>query len=386
MMTRPLHVVCIGDYPQQVSQVRGGVEAVVRYLTQAMQHRPGLKLEVVTLTRPARTASTVQHDQVTVHYVPASRRPSRLSVAENVERLCAILVHLQPDLVHAHIASEYALAAAASGRPWLLTLHGIRYLEAALRPGLLNRYRGWFTKRDEVRIVRSAPHLISISPFVEQTFAQVIRGPVYTIENPVAEAFFTLAPQPQRYQLLYAGRLIPRKDLVTLLQAFAQVLQQAPTATLRLAGGYPEHPEGVAYYQQLRAFVQQAGLTHAVTFLGELDEAALHREYAQCQALVLASTLETAPMVVMQAMAAGKAVVSTDAGGVRYLVEEGGSGFVVPIGQPAALATALLQLLNNEARTAQMAQRGRALATTRFRASVVAERTCAVYEEILGKQ
>lgn len=378
-----MHVVCVGDYPQRWQQVRGGVEAVVLYLTQALQAQPDLTVEVVTLARRGQAARTENHGGVVVHYVPASRAPSRLSAVDNVRRLRAAIVRLQPDLVHAHIAGDYAWAAATSGRPWLLTLHGIRHLEAALQPGLLNRYRAWFTKRDELRLVQEAPHLIAISPFVQQVFARQIRGAVYLIENPIAEAFFALPTQAHPQQLLYAGRLIPRKDILTLLRAFALVRQQLPAATLRLAGGNVGPYDQGAYQQQINGLIEQANLRPAVGFLGELDETTLLAEYAACQALVLASTLETAPMVVMQAMAAGKPVVSTDAGGVRYLVKQGETGYVTPIGDSAALAEAMIQTVQSAEQAMRMGQQAKAAAERRFRATVVAQQTRGVYETIL---
>lgn len=378
-----MHVVCVGDYPQAWHQIGGGVEAVVLYLTQALQQQPDLQIEVVTLARRGQDARTEQQGGVTVHYLPASTAPSRFSVVANIRQLRATITRLQPDLVHAHIASEYGWAAATSGRPWVLTLHGIRHLEAALQPGLRNRYRQWFTKQDELRLVRQAPQLIAISPFVQTVFARQIQGQVHLIENPVAAAFFTLPAQPQRHQLLYAGRLIPRKDILTLLRAFALVRQHLPTATLRLAGGNVGQYDQGRYQQQIRDLIDQADLRQAVCFLGELDETALLAEYAACQALVLASTLETAPMVIMQAMAAGKPVVSTDAGGVRYLVEQGQTGYVTPIGDSKALAKAILQTLQCEESLTVMGQRAKAAAEQRFRAEVVAAQTRQVYETML---
>jgi glycosyltransferase involved in cell wall biosynthesis len=378
-----MHIVFVGDYPQESNKVRGGVEAVVLYLTQALQVYPDLHLDVVTLERQGRGEHQEQHGRVTVHYLPVSPLPSRFSPADNVRRMGDRIRQLQPNLVHAHIAGEYALAAAASGRPWLLTLHGIRHLEAHLRPGLLNRYRGWFVQREEFQIVRRAPSLISINPFVQAVFTRQIRGKVYAVENPIADAFFDLAAQRKPYQLLYAGRLIPRKDILTLLRAFARLHQQLPVATLRLAGGNLATRDGSDYYGRIQAFVAEAGLQASVTFLGELDEAALLAEYAACAALVLTSTLETAPMGIMQAMAAGKPVFSTDVGGVRYLVDHGRTGYLVPIGDSEGLAQLLYRTLRHENQLERMGQCARALAEQRFRAGVVAAQTRTVYAELV---
>jgi glycosyltransferase involved in cell wall biosynthesis len=138
-----MHIVLVGDYPREPQRIDGGVEAVVFYLSQALQQTPDLRVSVVTLERWGRGQQQREDGEVTVHYLPASKLPSRLSIRANIRRMRDTIVRLQPDLVHAHGTGEYAFAAAQSGLPWVLTLHGMRHQEVALRKGLLNRYRAW---------------------------------------------------------------------------------------------------------------------------------------------------------------------------------------------------------------------------------------------------
>jgi glycosyltransferase involved in cell wall biosynthesis len=379
-----MHVVLVGDYPQEPNRIGGGVEAVVLYLSQALQKYPDLKLSVVTLEQWGRGKHSAQHGDVTVHYVPPSTLPSRLSIRENIRQMRAQIAQLQPDLVHAHGTGEYAFAAAKSAAknnvPWVLTLHGMRHQEVSLRPGLINRYRAWLVEKDERAIVGQAKHLISINPHVQSVFGDRIRNKVYTIENPIAEAFFHVPNKRKRGQILYVGRLTPRKDIMTLLHAFAQIHEAMPDAKLLLAGEGNIGGEPSPYYLELRRFVVETGLDRAVQFLGNLDDNALLGQYATCSALVLASKVETAPMAITQAMAAGKPVVSTNAGGARYLVQDGETGFIVPVQDSRALASALLRVLDDETTAELMGRSAKQLAEQRFRASVVAEQTRAVYD------
>jgi glycosyltransferase involved in cell wall biosynthesis len=380
-----MRVVMLGDYPRAPDQIAGGVEAVTLYLVESLKLLGDLEIDVVTLDREASERRTTADGSVTVHYLPSSRRPSRLSILENTRALRAEVERLRPDLVHAHIAGTYAEAAAATGLPWVLTLHGIRFLEAGIRPGLLNRvYRRWFIRREELCSVRRAPHVISISPFIESTFGRDLRGKVHSIENPVSEAFFDLAEGGEPGRILFVGRLIPRKGVDTLLHAFSDVLRRRPETTLRLAGGGITGSEPTSFYGRLERIVADRGLEGAVAFLGELDEESILEEYARCSALVLPSILETAPMVTLQAMAAGRAVVSTDAGGARYLVEHGKSGLIVPIGDARALGDALCEVLSDDSRRRAMGRRGKEIAEERFRAERVAARTREVYYEAAG--
>jgi glycosyltransferase involved in cell wall biosynthesis len=375
-----MHVVLVGDYPQAPDRIGGGVEAVMLYLSQALQHHPDLKLSVVTLGNADSDRHTAKHGDVGVYYVPASKLPSRLSMIKNIQHMRDEIVRLQPDLVHAHGTGEYAFAAAESRKPWILTLHGMRHQEIALRSGWINRYRAWLVEKDERSIVGKAKHVISISPHVQSVFGNRIVNKLYTIENPIAEAFFQLPDRRKRGQILYVGRLNPRKDIMTLLRAFVLVKEQMDEATLWLAGDGNVAGAPSPYYLELRHFAVEAGLNGSVKFLGNLDDAALLEEYAACSTLVLSSKVETAPMAIMQAMAAGKPVVSTNAGGARYLVQEGETGFVVPIEDSEALASALLRVLRDEAAAEAMGRCAREEAQQRFRATVVAEQTRAVYD------
>lgn len=377
---RARHVVLVGDYPLDPARIHGGVEAVMLYLSRALVEDEQLRVSVVALDRQITARRTDRHGAVEVVYVPASSRPGRLSVRENIRSLRDQIIHLRPDLVHAHGTSEYATAAAECGVPWVLTIHGIRYQEVALRPGLINRYRSWMVARDEYAVIRRANTIIAINPHVQAVFGKRLGGDVHVIDNPIDEAFFHLPDRRQPGHILFVGRLNARKDVMTLLHAFADLYAQFPAARLRLAGSGDVDGEPSAYYLELRRFVTESGLDQVVTFLGALDDATLREEYAECAVLALSSKVETAPMAITQAMAAGKPVVSTDAGGARHLIVNGETGWVVPVQDSRALSQALRRVLQDETGAAEMGRRAKRLAEQRFRAAVVAQQTKAVYE------
>lgn len=379
-----MRVVMVGDFPRKVDEMGGGVEAVTTYLAAALQEMPDITLEAVTLDRWGGAERTEQHRLVPVHFVPLSRRPSRLSNWENVRRLAKTISDLKPDLVHAHIANQYARAAERTNIPWVLTAHGIRHLEMSLRPGLINRYRGWITRREEFRLMATATNLISISPFISEIFQSDISGDVTLIDNPVDGVFFDVGSDPISGQILYVGRLIPRKDILTLLKSFAIVHRRAPHCRLRFAGEGIGGLEPTGYPQELKHFIDEHDLSRAVSFLGQLDDKRLIEEYSKASVMVVSSVLETAPMVILQAMAAGVPVVSTDAGGIRYLVEDGKSGAVVPIGDSERLGEEIYKIINDAELASSMAQRSREIAESRFRASSIALRTREIYYQAAG--
>lgn len=132
------------------------------------------------------------------------------------------------------------------------------------------------------------------------------------------------------------GRLVAQKDWPTLLRAVAAY--DGPAAHWAIAGDGPDAPA-------LRALIEQLGVGDRVTLLGLRGDAP--RLLAACDALVLSSTYEGLPNVVLEAMAAGRPVVATRVGGCAELLGTA-FGLLVPPGRPAELATALAELAGRD--------------------------------------
>jgi glycosyltransferase involved in cell wall biosynthesis len=131
---------------------------------------------------------------------------------------------------------------------------------------------------------------------------------------------------------LAVGRLEPQKDFKTLLQAFSKLFN----GRLLIAGEGPMLGE-------LKTDANSLNLKERVKFLGLRKD--IPHVLSAVDAFVLSSAWEGLPNVIMEALAAAKPVVATDVGGVRELVEENKSGFIVPAGSADALASAMQKLM-----------------------------------------
>jgi len=149
------------------------------------------------------------------------------------------------------------------------------------------------------------------------------------------------------------ANLWPVKDHRTLVEAAALVRRQVPDVRFGLVGDGPER----AYLERR---VGELGLRGAVHFLGtRYDVPAI---LARASAFCLPSRAEGLSNAIMEAMAAAVPVVATDAGGNAELVQHGGTGFVVPVGDATSLAQRLVELLVDPARAREMGRLGRARA------------------------
>lgn len=174
-----------------------------------------------------------------------------------------------------------------------------------------------------------------------------------------------LGAAPDDFVWLAVGRLSPSKDYPNLLQAL-HLLTDAPRHKLYVVG--------VGELREALAREAEAlGLTERVTFLGRRED--VPSLLAAADAAVLSSVHEGMPNVLMEALAAGRPAVATDVGGVREVMIDGMSGYVVPPRRPEALAEAMARLMAQPAEVrSAMGAAGRSHVASHFSVTAMAER------------
>lgn len=175
--------------------------------------------------------------------------------------------------------------------------------------------------------------------------------------------------------VLVARHLEPIYDNQTALRAFALLVSRHPGARLVVAGSGPEAA-------MLAALAEQLGIAPAVCFTGRVDNSAMAALYRGADIMLNASLVDNMPNSVLEALASGVAVVSTDVGGVPYLVEHRHTALLVPPQNPRAMADAMLQLLGEPDLTARLRQAGLQLAA-RYTWAQVRPRLLQVYQSVI---
>ncbi|WP_256250604.1 glycosyltransferase family 4 protein [Nitrosomonas sp. Nm51] len=129
-------------------------------------------------------------------------------------------------------------------------------------------------------------------------------------------------------------------DNATAIRAFQIVKQSVPRARLTVAGAGPEKT-------MLEHFVTELGLQDSIRFTGRIDNDAIAALYQSADMMINASLIDNMPISILEALASGVPVVSTDAGGIPYLVEHNKTALLVPKKDPDAMANAMLKLLRS---------------------------------------
>lgn len=170
---------------------------------------------------------------------------------------------------------------------------------------------------------------------------------------------FPAPATPGPLRLVSIGRFTEQKGQLVLIAAMAKIARQHPDSHLYLIGD--GEMRGL-----IEAEVAQHGLSQNVTLTGWLSEADVRVRLADSHALVMPSFAEGLPMVIMEAMAAGRPVIATHIAGIPELVQPSRTGWLVPAGDSHALAQAILDLANSAPETlARMGAAGRERALAR---------------------
>jgi glycosyltransferase involved in cell wall biosynthesis len=156
--------------------------------------------------------------------------------------------------------------------------------------------------------------------------------------------------RPRSRIIASAGRLSPEKGFDRFIASAALVAKQEPEAGFVLFGEGPLR-------QTLARQIDALGLTGTFVLAGFRDDVA--RFLPCCDLAVLSSWTEGLPVIVLEALASGVAVVATAVGGTPEVVRDGVNGYLVPPGDPAALARRIVELTRDDARRQLMARTGR---------------------------
>ena len=271
------------------------------------------------------------------------------------------------------------LAARWAGVPCMPTVTGLGY--TFLHNGLL----GQLARRLYRLAFRSAARAIFHNEDDRQLFIQEGLIPesrsLAIAGSGVNTNHFRPLPQPDtdKFIFLFIGRLLHDKGIREFAAAARQLCRLAPRAECWVVGQLnPEYPAAVTQQELLQWIEEQH-----IHYLGSTKDV---RPYIkQAHALVLPSYREGLPRAILEAMAMGKPVVTTDTAGCRETVEPARNGYLVPARDPAALAEAMLQLYHLSAEEQQaMGDYSRKKALQEFDEKIIVEAYLELCREVLA--
>lgn len=205
--------------------------------------------------------------------------------------------------------------------------------------------------------LKQADAIIVPSGFLAAIFAKrgFVTRIVPNIVNLERFAPIDLVTKPAAPHFLVARNLEPLYDNSTALRAFAIIRQRHPDARLTIAGSGPER-------ELLERLADTLGIANAVTFAGRIDNADMPALYRTVHIAMNPSLADNMPISILEALASGVPVVSTNVGGVPFLVEHERTALLVAPGDADGMAAASLRILSDAGLARRLITAGQELA------------------------
>lgn len=299
-------------------------------------------------------------DGVRIVRAPVIYRISKGVIMPTIGLLATQLV-LNTDVVQLHLPQFDAAGVALRGRllkkPTIITYHcdlrmppGFLAWSANQAINIMNHLAALFTHR----IVTYTQDYAENSAYLRRYMRKVriIRPPVELPKaSPAAVSSFAAQynPQDMKPVIGMAARLATEKGVEVLLDALPRILETYPKALVQFAGPYQNIIGEEAYFRRLTPRFEAYQASGNWRFLGSLNPEQMAAYYPNLNVLALPSlnSTEAFGLVQIEAMINGVSTVASNLPGVRQPVKTHGMGRIVPIGDAAALAEAVLEVLDN---------------------------------------
>jgi glycosyltransferase involved in cell wall biosynthesis len=334
---------------------------------------------------PAPSEGELADPTVPVRRVPLVRPLRPWTDARAFVAVRRILSERPCDIVHTHMAKAGTVARLAvrtvGSRPRRVhTFHG-HVLDGYFSPAV-----GRAFIEAERRLARRTDVIVAVSPEIRDelldlkigTPRQYVVVPLgldidafLAVREPSGKLRSHLGLAPDVFLVGAVGRLVAIKDNTTLPEAVAHV----PDVHLALVGDGDQRP-------QLEAKVRTLGIGDRVHFTGWWDD--VPAAMSDLDVVALTSRNEGTPVSLIEALACGRPVVATDVGGVRFVVEDGVNGLVVPPGDSRRVAEAIATLAADRSLRSRLEGAGRAHVRERFGKDRLLTDIRDLYQELLG--
>jgi glycosyltransferase involved in cell wall biosynthesis len=347
-----------GWFPSKVNFLAG--DFIERHARAASVHIPVKVLFVVKDDSLPFGKVLLEHQQHSDHYETFIYYYSSSTALKFVEKVASVWLQARclskgfgrivalygyPALIHVHVLLKHAWFALKRARQYQIPLIASEQWTGYL-PEAEKEFQSLsaFQRKTIGAVLRYASHVTTVSEYLAMQMRKRFAFTSYTvIPNLVDTSVFypTENSRPAIITFIHISTLSFQKNFDEILQAC--LLLKRSTTGFRLIVFAPSHPE---YSQK----VSEWGLNDVVHFKKEMPQQQLSKEMADADALLLYSNYETFGCVIVEANACGVPVIVSDFPVFNENVEEGITGFKVPLHDPPALADCMMKIINKQHR------------------------------------
>jgi phosphoheptose isomerase len=250
----------------------------------------------------------------------------------------------------------------------------------------------------EKQIVREADFIIAECPQDREDLIKYYDAPAdritlipcgfnpnefYPLDKLLARLVLNL--DQSEFIILQLGRLVPRKGVDNVIRAIGKIKRTAASVRLVVVGGESDRfdAENNPEIARLRSIAEAEGVSEMVTFAGRKNRDVLKYYYASADLFVTTPWYEPFGITPLEAMACGTPVIGSNVGGIKYSVEDGRTGFLVPPNDPDALALKVFELMNDQVLLKKIKKHAITRVNTLFTWQKISETLAGLYDRIL---
>lgn len=370
-------------YGNPIGEFYGGISTHVDYLTKYLPTED-LGLTTITFSNQNR-----EYTKDGIHRIELKRMKHGmliypLEILYDRLRLERAIQQIKPDIIHIQSTSpNFSLFGihAKKTYPIVLTVHGYFAQEYKIQTGWRKIIYKFFCVPLEKNALHTISNIIVLTPQMKEMIHNITSSKINIISNGIDLRFIeTIAPYKKKDQtptVFFLGYLTKGKGVEDLIKAIHLVKIKKENIKLYIGGIGPNEAT-------LKTLIEKLNLQENVIFLGLLDEKKKFTYMKAFDIFVLPSHWESFPMVLLEALACSKPIITTNVGGNPYAVTDKVNGFLVKPGEPQEIANHILYLIINQDLLKKMGQESRQR-SLEFDWNIIAQRTREYYQEILAK-
>lgn len=303
------------------------------------------------------------------------------------------------ELIHANFWMSAMVASDIKKKlqiPFVVTFHALGHIRKIYQ-GSNDKFPA---ERIEIekQIVNDADHIIAECPQDKEDLLHYYQAPpdkitiipcgfnpheFYPMDRLLARMVLNL--DTNEYVVLQLGRMVPRKGIDNVIRAMGKLKKTSTPFRLIVVGGESNNidPEINPEIARLQQIAEAENVRDIVTFTGRKQRDILKYYYAAADVFITTPWYEPFGITPLESMACGTPVIGSNVGGIKYTVEDGKSGYLVPPDDPDALAAKIYELLHDQALRSKMKENAIKRVNTLFTWSKVTDMIADLYERIL---